>query len=204
MIVWGGYGYNGRSYWELNDGKRYNPTADSWTARNDAGAPSMRKQHTAVWTGSEMIVWGGSSYDMNFGGGYVFFGNGGRYNPTTDRWTAVMNTNAPDGRSLHTAVWTGNEMIVWGGRFYDVSDHIFNDTWSYFPCTPPLQIPRIDSNSVVVAWPVWSTTLTLGQNSDLGTTNWITVTNLPSMVGSKNQVTVSPLTDKRFYQLFYP
>jgi len=30
---------------------------DTWTAT--AGAPSARSNHTAVWTGSEMIVWGG-------------------------------------------------------------------------------------------------------------------------------------------------
>ena len=40
---------------------------------------------------------------------------GGRYNPSTDSWTATSTTNAPDARCLHTAVWTGSEMIVWGG-----------------------------------------------------------------------------------------
>ncbi len=32
-----------------------------------------------------------------------------------DTWTATSTTNAPTGRSGHTAVWTGSEMIVWGG-----------------------------------------------------------------------------------------
>jgi len=45
---------------------------DSWTAT--AGAPSGRGGHTAVWTGSEMIVWGG----------YPDLNTGGRYNPSTD------------------------------------------------------------------------------------------------------------------------
>ena len=31
-----------------------------------------------------------------------------------DTW-ATTSINAPAGRSLHTAVWTGSEMIVWGG-----------------------------------------------------------------------------------------
>ena len=64
--------------------------------------------HTAVWTGSEMIVWGG--YD-----GGTFLNTGGRYNPSTNSWTATSTTGAPAGRSYHTAVWTGSEMIVWGG-----------------------------------------------------------------------------------------
>src|SRR6266545_6831726 len=42
-------------------------------------------------------------------------GTGGRYDPTTDSWTATSTTNAASERELHTAVWTGSEMIVWGG-----------------------------------------------------------------------------------------
>ena len=55
-----------------------------------------------------MIVWGG--YDGN-----VYLNTGGRYNPGTDSWTATSTTNAPTARGFHTAVWTGSEMIVWGG-----------------------------------------------------------------------------------------
>ena len=40
---------------------------------------------------------------------------GGRYNPSTDSWTPPAPPNAPTGRDFHTAVWTGSEMIVWGG-----------------------------------------------------------------------------------------
>src|SRR5206468_106391 len=34
---------------------------------------------------------------------------------TDDTWAPTSLTNAPDARANHTAVWTGNEMIVWGG-----------------------------------------------------------------------------------------
>ena len=40
---------------------------------------------------------------------------GGRYDPATDSWTATSTTSAPAARYYHTAVWTGSEMIVWGG-----------------------------------------------------------------------------------------
>src|SRR6202040_495776 len=70
--------------------------------------------HTAVWTGSEMIVWGGFP-DPN-----IYVNTGGRYNPSTDTWTATSTTNAPSRRVLHTAAWTGSKMIVWGG--YDGND----------------------------------------------------------------------------------
>ena len=92
----------------LNTGGRYNPSTDSWTATSTTNAPDGRYYHTAVWTGSEMIVWGG------YGAG-TYFNTGGRYNPSTDSWTATSTTSWPIGRAYHTAVWTGSEMIVWGG-----------------------------------------------------------------------------------------
>ena len=81
----------------LNTGGRYNPGTDTWTATSTTNAPTGRFDHTAVWTGSEMIVWGG--YDGN-----DHFNTGGRYNPGTDSWTATSTTNAPTGRYNHTAV----------------------------------------------------------------------------------------------------
>ena len=57
MIVWGGV--NATGY--LNTGGRYDPGTDSWTATGTTGAPAARDYHTAVWTGSEMIVWGGKA-----------------------------------------------------------------------------------------------------------------------------------------------
>jgi hypothetical protein len=61
--------------------------------------------HTAVWTGSKMIVWGG----------YPYMNTGGIYDLGADTWTATSTTNVPSGRADHTAVWTGSTMIVWGG-----------------------------------------------------------------------------------------
>jgi N-acetylneuraminic acid mutarotase len=106
MIVWGGSDGN---HTFLNTGGRYNPSTDSWTATGTTDAPSARYSHTAVWTGSEMIVWGGSN------GGYTSLNTGGRYNPSTDSWTATSTTNSSSARVHHTAVWSGSEMIVWGG-----------------------------------------------------------------------------------------
>jgi len=123
MIVWGGDALGGAS----NTGGRYNPSTDSWTATSTTNAPSARYQHTAVWTGSEMIVWGG---DLNPG----LSNTGGRYNPITDSWTATSTTNAPTARKLHTATWTGNEMIVWGGFSCPICNR-FNTGGRYNPST---------------------------------------------------------------------
>jgi len=83
---------------------------DTWTATSTINAPLARIEYTAIWTGSEMIVWGGEDDSINY------LNSGGTYNPTTDSWTATSTTNAPTPRIAHTAVWTGSEMIVWGGH----------------------------------------------------------------------------------------
>jgi len=107
MIVWGGwltYSWN-----PSNQGGKYNPITDSWTPTSTIGAPEARAEHTAIWTGTEMIVWGGriNAYDR--------INTGGRYNPLTDTWISISTVNAPAPRYLHSAVWTGEEMIIWGG-----------------------------------------------------------------------------------------
>ena len=94
--------------YRLTPAGKYNPATNSWTATSTANAPSARSYHTAVWTGSEMIVWGGYASS-------AYLNTGGRYDPPTDTWTATSTTNAPEARYNHAAVWTGSEMIVWGG-----------------------------------------------------------------------------------------
>jgi N-acetylneuraminic acid mutarotase len=127
MIVWGGQDSTGG--W-LNTGGRYNPATDSWTATNITNAPSPRYVHTAVWTSTEMIVWGGTT-DV-----FTYFNTGGRYNPGSDSWTATSTNNAPTARYAHTAVWTGNEMIIWGGFYFDGSHgYYFNTGGRYDPST---------------------------------------------------------------------
>ena len=92
----------------LNSGGIYDPVTDSWRPLSTVNAPSPRAEHTAVWTGSRMIVWGGGDAHSNLAGG-------GLYDPETDTWVRVSSVGEPSARDSHTAVWTGSRMIVWGG-----------------------------------------------------------------------------------------
>src|SRR4051794_13761125 len=85
-----------------------------------AAVPSLRAQpdapeavgrifHSMVWTGKEVLVWGGGSEG-------VFHGTGLRIAPAAEGRTVMSGRRAPIGRWGHAAVWTGTEMIVWGGR----------------------------------------------------------------------------------------
>ena len=82
-----------------------------------------------------MIVWGG---DFGFGN---FLNTGGRYNPKTDSWMATSLVNVPSERDSHTAVWTGREMIVWGGGAYSDS----NTGGRYNPGAVPLSLGKTDA-----------------------------------------------------------
>jgi hypothetical protein len=115
MIVWGGTGPGNPT---LGDGGRYDPALDAWTPvgmpEAAGGPPSPRRNHEAVWHGGEMIVWGGR-IPGQFGLPDTFPNDGGRYDPFANSWTAVTSDVAPSGRYDSGAVWTGEEMVVWGG-----------------------------------------------------------------------------------------
>lgn len=106
FLVWGGNNSSGMT----NAGYSYDPQSDTWTPMTTVGAPSPRYYATAVWTGTEMIVWGGWG-----GGGSGALADGGRYDPIQDRWLPLSTFLAPSARQYHSAVWTGTQMFVWGG-----------------------------------------------------------------------------------------
>jgi len=111
----------------------FTTTADLWTSTAvNALTPPARTSHTAVWTGTEMIVWGGTD-------GVTTLNTGGRYDPTSPdatAWTATADaapSNVPPARTDHTAVWTGGEMIVWGGDLG--GSNLTNSGGRYFTAT---------------------------------------------------------------------
>jgi hypothetical protein len=107
VIVWGG----GRDGSFLNDGGRFDLSLGRWRPVSTVNAPSGRWFQGAVWTGSEMIIWGGRRNFFAFNHST----DGARYNPRQDRWSPISTLNAPSPRSQFATIWTGSEMIVWGG-----------------------------------------------------------------------------------------
>lgn len=98
---------------------------NQWSALNSISPPAARADHSAVWTGTRMIVWGGAN-------GTIFFNDGASLNPLTGQWTPISATGAPSARSGHSAIWNGTRMIVWGGTNGAV---FYNDGASYDPAT---------------------------------------------------------------------
>jgi hypothetical protein len=120
-IVWGGIDKYGTPY---ADGAAYDPVGDNWRLITTTSAPAARFSHSAVWTGAEMIVWGGA----------LGFRSGGRYDPLADAWRSVTRDGTPSGRADHVGVWTGSEMLVWGGAYLR-RENPFGDGARYDPTT---------------------------------------------------------------------
>ena len=95
------------------------------------GAPIANPGYTAVWTGTEMIVWGAVTSDSKHKAG-------GRYNPAADAWTLTSTEGMPNGnRSGHTAVWTGSGMMIFGGT---ESPGTFPDNTYFYSLTKPMYL----------------------------------------------------------------
>ena len=155
MVVWGGeYAVAGVTLYD--DGARYDPAVESWTTMTLDGAPLGRAGHTAVWTGQEMLVWGGSSEVAP--GDFQIQNSGGIYDPSLDEWLPMSMDGAPSARTGHLAVWTGDEMIVWGG-ISDGDGEWFLDGGRYVPSTDSWQpIPSADlsTSAALVGCGVWT------------------------------------------------
>ncbi len=113
-----------------------------------AGSPSWRPlprspiagriAASAVWTGKEMIVWGGMARSVNAGPR----SDGAAYNPATRTWRRIARSpSGVLGNGGRAAAWTGRGMVVWagnspdgpaGGAVYDPH----TDTWRRLPNGP--------------------------------------------------------------------
>jgi hypothetical protein len=115
VLVWGGSSWGVPWPGVSAPGAAYDPELDLWRPISTVDEPEERFGHSAVWTGSEMLIWGGGARgDMR--------SSGGTYSPAEDRWRPLPSSGAPEPRRYHAAVWTGTEMIVFGGETY-TEDH---------------------------------------------------------------------------------
>jgi len=91
----------------------YNPRTDAWRMLPTPPKTENYCRRSAVWTGSEMLVWGCEVT---------------AFDPKANRWRRL-----PDAPTRHgIAAWTGRELIGWGGGCCgDVSD----DGSAYNPST---------------------------------------------------------------------
>jgi hypothetical protein len=88
--------------------------------------PSARFGAAIVWTGHELVVWGGARND-----GEVRFDDGFSFDPVDRRWISLP-ASPLRARYFPDAVWTGREVLVWGGEM-GPSGARFNDGAAFDP-----------------------------------------------------------------------
>jgi hypothetical protein len=104
-------------------GAAYDPATDRWRRLpNPPIAP--RTAPAAVWSGKELLVWGGiglpgasdNPLDRVLERRTILapIGDGAAYDPATDRWRSLEPVQLL-GRGLPQAVWAGDRMLLWGG-----------------------------------------------------------------------------------------
>jgi len=161
LVVWGGLIY---SHDEpiFGDGAAYNPTTHRWR-RLPASPLVPRFGATGVWTGRELVIWGGE------GNSLTAFNDGAAYDPVLDSWRRIKP--APiTGRVWPFATWTGLKMLVWGGQpaiktteyadggLYDPR----SDSWEtisaapFPPNHPPLVAVPVWNGRLLYAWSTWA------------------------------------------------
>jgi hypothetical protein len=99
FIVWGGTDASGQS---LGGGSKFNPTSRTWTSLTHGGPvlTTTHAGHSATWTGTEMLLWGGTMNQF-----------GTRYNPRNDGWNPM--SIGPAMRQGARSEWTGTNMLLY-------------------------------------------------------------------------------------------
>jgi len=106
VFVWGGSDSAGNV---LDTGAIYDTTTDSWTSiAKDANTPTARVFATAVWTGSVVIVFGGSDAS-----GVIVYKDAAVYDPGKNVWSAIAP--AAKQRSMALGFWDGTRAVFYGG-----------------------------------------------------------------------------------------
>jgi hypothetical protein len=102
LYVWGAANADGSV---AADGAAYDPVADRW--RLLPAAPiSGRAFASAVWSGSELILWGGTTTPAGNSGA---LGDGAAYNPKTDTWRVLPRS--PLSAGVTSGTWSGREVL---------------------------------------------------------------------------------------------
>jgi N-acetylneuraminic acid mutarotase len=162
MIIWGGVAITTTDDVPYADGALYDPVADAWTSMSPAPGPkSAYSDNSAVWTGTQMLVWGGVQRTPGTFNDAAPSPSGLAYDPSSDTWTTLPTDGQPSSRATHAAVWTGTEMLIWGGAPLSGivgsvdATHPLSDGAAYNPATRtwrPLQAPATGLVGPAAMW----------------------------------------------------
>ena len=106
LMVWGGRTV-GRQL--LSDGAVLDLGTRTWTSMAGAGAPTARYQASGLWTGDELLVFGGQDAGGVASGGHAWRRSSGT-------WRNLPSSSPAVARYSGLAAWTGTELLLFGGQ----------------------------------------------------------------------------------------
>jgi hypothetical protein len=120
-------------------------------------SPGLARGTTSIWTGTELISWGGYVSDHTTDA-YTYLATGFAFDPSSDTWTAIPP--APEALSDATPIWTGSEALFLFGHngAKDYSDGVafdpVTDAWRTVATAPidPDITTAVWTGRGVIAW----------------------------------------------------
>jgi hypothetical protein len=145
VILWGG-GKPGEP--TTRNGAAYDPARNEW--RRLADAPLGLNEFDAVWTGSEMVVFGSLLDNRNMAATKTAVG--ASYNPAEDVWSALPPSELSPQASA--AAWIGDRVVAWDYEARSQSYDPDVDAWSAV-ARMPLEFSECYPDSEVVGGSVF-------------------------------------------------
>jgi N-acetylneuraminic acid mutarotase len=151
--------------------------------------PEVRNAAATVWTGEQVLVWGG--YEFTGHGDEVVRPGGFVFDAATRDWERM--SDSPLSPRVHPAsAWSGRELLIWGGT--DIrGEHFLADGAAYDPATGAwrrLPDAPIEARAPLAAWTgdellMWGTAVRVdprprdGAAYNPATNDWRTIAEAP-------------------------
>ena len=164
--------------------------------------PEAQPSAVSVWSGRQssgrdLVLWAGES-----GSGTVTQNNGFTWDPNTNAWSP-MSDSPLEARAGSGAVFTGSEVVIWGG--YGQWPELFSDGAAYDPATDTWrmlpQAPLAPASPLATVWTgeevlVWGSTDRFGSSTEgaaynPATNDWRNLPDAPAPINEGTAVWTS-------------
>jgi len=122
-------------YCSYADGALYDPAADRWTPVTQTGAPSARFHAAIAWTGSRVLVWGGTQYTLSSQDSVTsrYLTDGALYDPSKNSWTPMAAMPPLPANAVPSGIWSnGHLRMTYAASLTNATDYLYDpgrDVW---------------------------------------------------------------------------